>query len=286
MTTIGFNEGKVCDAVVRYLEHRTAASRRNCRNPEPEQHHAPIDFACHIGNTLFAFEHTRIEPFENYLLFQTYVHHYLDPVSEMLIGTLPDDVFRLTIRINLQSLNALKLRKKDQTALLKWISNTAPDLPIMDKVRDRKRKIEWIRIADDFPFYVSLRRYHVVVKPYFIIGFYIDDDIEKARMPRIYRACAEHFGKLAIWKREFGARTVFILEDDDLRLTNEPLVIDVLESIEKHFFARPSEIYLVNTEIANTWRVRCLRNNEEKLCELTSDLIDVNPQSLVNITGR
>jgi hypothetical protein len=127
MTTIGFNEGKVCDAVVGYLEHRAAVSRRNCRNPEAERHHAPIDFACHIGNTLFAFEHTGIEPFENYISFQNYVHHYLDPVSEMLAGALPDGVFRLTIRINLQSLNdltvrarsAARLRKKGQTALLK-----------------------------------------------------------------------------------------------------------------------------------------------------------------------
>jgi len=93
-------------------EHRHTASRRNCRNPEDEQYHAPIDFGCHIDNTLFALEHTRIELFTDYLRFQTYVRYYIDPISETLTGTLPKDVFRLTIRINLQSLNALKLRKK------------------------------------------------------------------------------------------------------------------------------------------------------------------------------
>jgi hypothetical protein len=79
MTNIGFNEGKACDAVIGYLEHREAALRRNCCNPEAELHHAPIDFACRVGNTLFVLEHTGIEPFEKYFLFQKYVHHYLDP---------------------------------------------------------------------------------------------------------------------------------------------------------------------------------------------------------------
>jgi hypothetical protein len=116
--------------------------------------------------------------------------------------------------------------------------------------------------------------------------FYVDDDIEGARIPRIRRACARHFENLAIWKRELDARTVFILEDNDLSLTNEAIVTVALESIEESFLYRPSEIYLVNTEIANTWRIRCLRNSEEKSCELRADLMEVNPQSLLNITGR
>jgi hypothetical protein len=287
MTNIGFNEGKACDAVIGYLEHREATLRGNCCNPEAALHHAPIDFACRIGNTLFALEHTGIEPFEKYFLFQKYVHHYLDPVSALLTGALPEDVFRLTIRINLPSLSALKLRKKGQTALLDWIRKTAPELPIMREGRDRKRQIDWISIADDFPFHVSLRRYKTVVKPYFIMNFYIADDIEKARVPRIHRACAEHFGKLAIWRRDSNARTVFILEDNDLSLTNETHVVEALLSVEKSFSHRPTEIYLVNTEIKNEWRVRCLRNSENQCCELTpSYLMDVNPQNLVNITGR
>jgi hypothetical protein len=117
--------------------------------------------------------------------------------------------------------------------------------------------------------------------------FYVADDVEKARLARIQRAYAEHFGKLAIWAKEANARTILIFEDNDLVLTNEALVLEALESIEKSFLHRPREIYLVNTEIESTWRVRCLRKTANQRCELISTaLVDVNPQSFVNITGR
>jgi hypothetical protein len=180
-----------------------------------------------------------------------------------LAGILPQDVFRLTIRINLQSLRDLKLRRKNQAALSQWIKTTAPELKITPEGRGRTRRIDWTSI-EDFPFQVSLRRYEPVVKPYFIINYFIDDDIEKARLPRIHRACAEHFGKLAVWQQEAKARAVLILEDNDLSLTNEHLVIEALASVEESIPNPPDEMYLVNTEIDSMWHMRCLRDGSKR----------------------
>jgi hypothetical protein len=58
-----FNEGKVCDAVIRRLEAREGHRRKDLRSPEREGHVAPVELICRIGDRLFAFEHTGIEPF-------------------------------------------------------------------------------------------------------------------------------------------------------------------------------------------------------------------------------
>jgi hypothetical protein len=60
-----FNEGKACDAVIRWIEMRENALRQQLRFPEQEQHQHPVELTWLIGNRLFAFEHTGIEPFEN-----------------------------------------------------------------------------------------------------------------------------------------------------------------------------------------------------------------------------
>jgi hypothetical protein len=65
--TLTFNEGKACDAVIRVLEAREGANRYDVRFPEQEGHAAPIEVACHIGDRLFAFEHTGIEPFPGHM---------------------------------------------------------------------------------------------------------------------------------------------------------------------------------------------------------------------------
>ena len=60
------NEGKACDAVIRRIEAREGCPRSDFSLPEKELHQAPVEAARRIGNRLFAFEHTRIEPFETH----------------------------------------------------------------------------------------------------------------------------------------------------------------------------------------------------------------------------
>jgi hypothetical protein len=59
--------------------------------------------------------------------------------------------------------------------------------------------------------------------------------------------CERKFGKLAAWKRDHNARTVPVLEENDLFLTNHQLVADALSSAEAGLSNLPDEIFLVST---------------------------------------
>jgi hypothetical protein len=64
---LNFNEGKVCDAIVRRLEARANGSRSGLRWPEQERHAFPVEVAFSIAGQLFALEHTGIEPFKGHV---------------------------------------------------------------------------------------------------------------------------------------------------------------------------------------------------------------------------
>ena len=56
-----------------------------------------------------------------------------------------------------------------------------------------------------------------------------------------------------------GARTIIVLEEDDLWATNHFLVADALVPAEATTPDAPDEAFLVSTCIEHTWWVVCLR---------------------------
>jgi hypothetical protein len=69
---------------------------------------------------------------------------------------------------------------------------------------------------------------------------------------RIQRSCDKKFPKLSAWKRSHGARTILVLEDNDVQLTNEFLVADAFLPIAKGRADAPDETYIVST-CASPW---------------------------------
>ena len=57
----------------------------------------------------------------------------------------------------------------------------------------------------------------------------------------------------------FGARTVLVLEEDDLSLTNHFLVADALVQVEATTPNAPDEVFMVSTDMEQIWWVVCLR---------------------------
>jgi hypothetical protein len=82
------NEGKACDAVIRVLEVREGQMRKDLRSPEQDRHAAPIELTCRIGDRLFAFEHTIIEPFSGHVQLQAEAERHFRPIEAMLAGKL------------------------------------------------------------------------------------------------------------------------------------------------------------------------------------------------------
>lgn len=83
------------------------------------------------------------------------------------------------------------------------------------------------------------------------------------------------------------ARTVLILEDNDLQLTNAKRVFDVLT--QEMIAGKPDEVHLVSTMIS-LWFVHALRIGDQtyyRLSELQQCMTQISPPpSLIDLTGR
>lgn len=284
-----FNEGKACDAIVRRLEAREEALRRNMRWPERERHPAPVEFACEIGGTLFAIEHTGIEPFAGHMQLEAEAPFRFKPIEAMVAGRLPaTEHFELHIPLKVtQALKGAALRSVHET-LAAWIIATAPALPIARY----GRYVTPIRTValPGVPFAVSLHRTTTEGFPArFTIRHLVDGDHETERVERVREACQRKFPKLAAWKRDHGARTVLVLEENDIQLTNPQVVADALLEVEATMPDRPDEVYLVSSAVNNPWWSFALRIDQRNYYEFSRAfecMEEVDPSTLTDLTGR
>jgi hypothetical protein len=244
---IGFNEGKVCDAVLRRIEAREGAARTNCRWPERENHAAPVEMVCDIGNHQFAFEHTGVEPFEGYVRLQKDALTHFRPLEDRITPSIPQSEY-VELHMPLKATEGLRGKElaKVQNALAEYVLATAPTLPIARE----GRYAEVIHRAQPpgVPFEITMhkwpRSWHAAR---FAIVQTLSGDKEAMRRARIERACKKKYPKLAAWQSE-GARTIMVLEDNDMQVSNESLVADALLFAEKNSnINRPDEVYLVTT---------------------------------------
>ena len=91
------------------------------------------------------------------------------------------------------------------------------------------------------------------------LGQIAPPNLEQQRAARLKTASEGKSPKLAKWKRDSGARTVLVLEDDDPWLTNHFRVADALVPAEATTPDAPDEVFLVRTDHKLTWWVVCLR---------------------------
>jgi hypothetical protein len=285
---MGFNEGKACDAVIRVLEARDGQTREGLRSPEQDGHAAPIELTCCIGKRLFAFEHTGIEPFPGHVQLQAEAKRHFRPIEAMLAGKLPPtETFELMIPVKaMQGLRMNDLQRV-QRSLAAWVEATAPTLPLALYGR-YVVPIQSVQ-PPGVPFHVSLHRWKTHIPPDRFQIVHMVTDLESARKLRIEEACARKFPKLDAWRSSKGARTVLVLEDNDIQLTNPQNVFDTLKSVERKFSNRPDEIYLVCTAIENPWYVWALRVDHRDyytLCRADQCLTEVDANSLSDLTGH
>lgn len=78
------NEGKALDGAPRFIETRDNALRKDDgrsqddpKDPDPRRQ---VDYVCTVGQTLYAFEHTRIEPFPNQIELGVQNRNLFDPI--------------------------------------------------------------------------------------------------------------------------------------------------------------------------------------------------------------
>ena len=120
----------------------------------------------------------------------------------------------------------------------------------------------------------------------FTVRYIVSGNVEQARRERLQKACNDKYPKLAKWKRETGARTVLVLEENDLSLTNAQRVTDALFPAEATMLDAADEVFLVSTHIASKWWVSCLRRAGKTYYSDGERFHEVDPAELTQLTSR
>jgi hypothetical protein len=136
-------------------------------------------------------------------------------------------------------------------------------LPVVPRYGRRADSLSWEEAAG-IPFRFSLRRTISQAKSSALNGRFFFSaiapaNLEQQRAARLQTACERKSPKLAKWKQDSGARTVLVLEEDDLWLTNHFRVADALVPAEATTPDAPDEVFMVSTDLDQTWWVVCLR---------------------------
>jgi hypothetical protein len=293
-----YNEGKALDAVLRRIEARDRALRMNDgRSPDELNDPDPlrrVDYACTVGDVLYAFEHTGIEPFGNQIELEVHNKKLFGPVNERFDHRTDRELWELHVPVEASAGLTGDQVNRVRDALIKWIEENAPRFPVT-QLYDRYANPSLGETPPDVPFPVSLHRGSLDGPHFprehplcgrFMVKYFVSGDLEQARTARLQKACEAKFPKLAKWKRDAGARTVLVLEENDISLTNHQRVADALGPAEATMADTPDEIFLVSTHIANTWWVTCLRRAGKSYYDDGERFHEVDPATLNRLTLR
>ena len=267
------NEGKACDAVVRCIERRTGEMRTAIRRPETDGIGPRVDFRLWLGIWEYAIEHTQIEAIPGLIRAGEGYKQLIEPVVDEVSGTLPGSaVYALRFPIDTQ----LGVKPVDLDRIrwdfIAWIRATAHYL--YERNRDRLERAHTSpRYLDSieakppgFPYTVRLwigvarskSKRGALQAARLDLG---EEEREARRADRLRQALRRKCPKLQRCKED-RARTVLVLESDDIALTNHVLVGECLAALLPERTDLPDEIYFVETE-GKSWTVRCMKRDTE-----------------------
>jgi hypothetical protein len=264
--------------------------RAYLRWPEDEGHPHPVEIAFTINGDLFALEHTGIEPFKGHVQMDAQADLLFKPIVDALKNSLGTAaVFELMIPAN--ALRGMKMPKvrSIQQALIAWVNATAPTVPAQ-RYGDYKKTSVGPATIPGVPFAISLYRFEPALVPghHFQITHLVQNG-EQLREARILEAVDRKFPKLAAWKRNENARTILVLEDNDVQLTNQAIVTETYLPLAVARADRPDETYLV-ASCMDPWQVWPILIGDKSYFDFAraGDAQDwqIDPARLVPLTKR
>lgn len=249
-----FHETETCEGIIQHLEMREGMRRYDVRLRDKGNHTSPdarVEMSFRLGDQFYAIEHTGIEPFDGFMEHQNRAPELFKPleaaITSALSGLLSAGVV-IEMHMPIDAFNGRKMPevRAIQSALVDWVRITAPTLPAR-KYADYRGTLVIAQPAA-VPFSVSLVRFDGI---HGLAGRFqlkhLARSSEEQRALRIKRACEKKFPKLAMWKRSDNARTILVLEDNDVQLTNVSIVAGTFVPIATARGDSPDETYMVST---------------------------------------
>jgi hypothetical protein len=263
------NERKACDAVVRSLEAITHEKRINPRCPEQDGSGAPVEYVVDLGPQTYALEHTIVEAFPDQIRTGVAFGAFVAPIEQALDGRLPSPgMYRLAFPIDPCSGLRPSGIPQAQAQIIAWVREKSFELhaecPQQSTRSHRPNGHNNFRKGrpDGLPFDLHLSRETGWWMPEkgkgrLLVMRFAPKDYETLRRMRIKTALERKLPKLQEWK-ESGARSVLLLENGDISLSNHVVILDAVECALEERKDRPDEIWLVDTTISDEWTVLCL----------------------------
>lgn len=246
------NEGRCCDAVLTIVEREAGAQRSILSRDTPGSR--GVEVRARIGDTVYALEHTLIDPYPNKRDDDRQFMAVMGELETSLPGSgvlRPDCTYEAWVEMH-----AFRGRKRSEIpgvheAIKAWITANAPKLtpqrayetlefsasPPIVPVRVLLKCTLWPELGD------SLR-----------IGRLVRPELEERRRERIRAALGKKGPKL-LAERRAASRTVLILENDDVALSNP---IEIGAALHAELAASDfaiDDVYLIDTDRPDGWSV-------------------------------
>lgn len=263
------NEGWACDAVVRLLELRSGHGRSDLCYPEKDGNGPPVELRLRLGHDEYALEHTLIEPFENEIWSGITFEQITTHVAES-IPSLPGlAYYQLVVPYD------VRLPRSDERDgalqhLLDWIVKSAEAMHAENPGRGelRRSSYRWdARVREKLPHFrcaFELLRWPDAARMGRRPGSLYPvracpDELEELRQRRLDRAFSKKCRKLQQCSAD-GARTVLVLESDDIALTNFHLVGEQIATVSAARRNAADDIFFVETAI-DPWLVWLMKQD-------------------------
>lgn len=262
------NEDDVIDAVIECIKLRKKAKASNMEHPDQENRSGKeVDRRFDLNGNKTVLEHSQTESFSGQISTGKRWNQVFDELDHRLSGKLPSDS-RFDFGADALAMNFAN--KKEQLkaidTLEDWILTKAEGLKI--HTGGTARKLEAGSFIRETPhgltFEVSLVR--MTTKNFagkLMPAQGIGEDLESHREIRIQQLLNNKLPKLASAKTRDNAKlSVLVIESNDTGLGNSSDISSALKAAIKSIsVALPDEIYLIETEIQNSWWIWVLQEN-------------------------
>lgn len=260
------NEGRCCDAVLRILEAEHGALRTGVTRDTLDQ--PGVEVVCMIGGQRYAMEHTLIEPFRDAHQSGIAFSKVVNPDFEASLREVLRPGFIYYIWIDTFAFNGKRGKELQElrAQLLAWARCAFAQMPHPGD--------EWPRVTNatgevpDSPVRVVLQcckaRQHAGGN--LLAGRLAPPDLEALRATRLAKAIRDKAPKLHATRLP-DTRTVLVVENNDVALTNAGLVGQAFDDLAIHATHMPDDIYMVDTYSGDSFFVTQIRR-DGKLCML------------------